>query len=221
MKTIAAMPLCVLLFCGSAGAQDLLTANKAVERDIRTGESHSYTIALAAGDYAAGSIDQQGVAVLATVFRPDGSRLRGLSGPREGKRDLRVHCRNGRHLSAGAARSHRSRGGAVRPGRRCAREIHAPDRRHAVARRATEAGTRTDKYVSPAIEALRKQLAHGENSTDAFWQAQARAGTPLVEPIEERQSAHAGDLSLARHPRHAQRRRPRILRRAGRSRIPR
>ena len=86
MKTIAAMPLCVLLFCGSAGAQDLLTANKAVERDIRTGESHSYTIALAAGDYAAGSIDQQGVAVLATVFRPDGSRLRGLPGPREGKR---------------------------------------------------------------------------------------------------------------------------------------
>ena len=86
MKMTAAFPLCVLLFCGSAGAQDLRATNQAVNREIRLGESHSYTIALKAGDYAAGSIDQQGVAVLAAVFGPDGSRLRGLPGPREGKR---------------------------------------------------------------------------------------------------------------------------------------
>ena len=49
MKTTAALPLCVLLFCGSARAQDLRAINQAVDREIRPGASHSYTIALQAG----------------------------------------------------------------------------------------------------------------------------------------------------------------------------
>ncbi len=178
------IPLCVLLFCGSAGAQDLLAANKAVEREIRVGESHSYTIALAAGDYAAGSIDQQGVAVLATVFRPDGSRLRGLPGPREGKRTFAFIAETAgtyRLELRGPTEAEVAQYGLALDARgKYTLQIDATlslDER-------LKPAPRTDKYVSPAIEALRKQLAHGENSTDAFWQAQARSGTPLVEPIE-------------------------------------
>ena len=41
-----------------------------------------------------------------------------------------------------------------------------------------------DRYASPAIEALRKQIAAGDSSTESFWQRVAQSGTPLVEPIE-------------------------------------
>ena len=183
MKMTLTVSLCALLFCGSAGAQDLLAPNKAVEREIRGGESHSYAIALAAGDYAAGSIDQQGVAVLAAVFWPDGSRMRGLSGPREGKRTFAFIAE-----TAGTYRLE-LRGPTEAE---VAQYSLAPDARGKYTLQIDtplslderlKPAPRTDKFVSPAIEALRKQLAHGQ-TTDAFWQAQARSGTPLVEPIE-------------------------------------
>jgi enterochelin esterase-like enzyme len=43
---------------------------------------------------------------------------------------------------------------------------------------------RQDKYAIPAIYALRQQLVRGEKSTDAFWHERARAGTPIVEPVD-------------------------------------
>ena len=178
MKITAALPLCLLLFCGSAGAQDLLATNKAVEREIRLGESHSYTIALAAGDYAAGAIDQQGVAVLATVFRPDGSRLRGLPGPREGKRTFAFIAE-----TSGAYRLE-LRGPTEAEAAQYGLPIDAHGKYTLLIDAALsldqrlKPAPRTDKYVSPAIEALRKQLAHGENSTDAFWQARRSDRAP-------------------------------------------
>jgi enterochelin esterase family protein len=41
-----------------------------------------------------------------------------------------------------------------------------------------------DRYTSPAIEALRKQITAGDSRTESFWQQVAQSGTPLVEPIE-------------------------------------
>src|SRR5438094_9644079 len=77
------------LFCGGiAIAQDSLTINQSIEREIEPGTAHSYTIQLNSGDYVAGWIDQQGITVLAVAFLPDGSRLRAFGGPREGKRQF-------------------------------------------------------------------------------------------------------------------------------------
>ena len=47
-----------------------------------------------------------------------------------------------------------------------------------------KAQPRQDRYASPAIEALRKQIVAGDSSTESFWQRVAQSGTPLVEPIE-------------------------------------
>jgi hypothetical protein len=89
MRTAPAITMALLLSCTAvAAAQDALEINQAIEREILPGAAHSYTIDLRAGDYVAGSIEQKGLAVLAAVFLPDGSRMRGLSGPREGKRDV-------------------------------------------------------------------------------------------------------------------------------------
>ena len=69
-------------------AQDALTVGQPVEAAIAAGAAHEYTIALDAGDYVAGALDQRGITVLAAVFTPDGPRLRNFGGPRDGKRTL-------------------------------------------------------------------------------------------------------------------------------------
>ena len=43
-----------------------------------------------------------------------------------------------------------------------------------------------ERYPSARIEALREQIASGHASTDTFWAEVAKAGTPLVEPSDER-----------------------------------
>ena len=55
---------------------------------MTAGATHEYTIALDAGDYVAGVVDQRGIMVLAAVLTPDGSRLRNFGGPPNGKRTV-------------------------------------------------------------------------------------------------------------------------------------
>ena len=180
-----AAALTVLLFsAGHASAQDTLTVGQPVNRAIAAGAAHEYTIALEAGDYVAGAVDQRGIMVLAAVFAPDGSRLRNFGGPREGKRTLAFIA---------------ERAGTYRL------ELRAPSVAEAAEQGGSQAGNGTyelklierlafdermkappqqDRYPSPAIEALRTQIAAGDLNTDAFWQRITQGGTPLVEPIE-------------------------------------
>ena len=42
-----------------------------------------------------------------------------------------------------------------------------------------------ERYSSPRIESLRKEIASGRMTTEAFWQEVTKEGTPLVEPSKE------------------------------------
>ena len=42
-----------------------------------------------------------------------------------------------------------------------------------------------DRYTSPAVEALRAQIAAGDKRTESFWERVAQSGTPLIEPIQD------------------------------------
>jgi len=88
MKVALALVLFTFTSGLAAGQDTTLALTQPVEREVAVGTSHSYAIVLEAGDYVAGSIEQQGMPVFASVFLPDGTRLRGLTGPREGKRDF-------------------------------------------------------------------------------------------------------------------------------------
>ena len=57
---------------GYAQAQDLLTVGQSVEAAITAGSAREYTIALDAGDYVTGAVDQRGITILAAVFTPEG-----------------------------------------------------------------------------------------------------------------------------------------------------
>ena len=185
MVRAATAALTAILFsAGYAQAQDVLTVGQSVQAAITAGAARDYTIALDAGDYVAGAVDQRGITVLAAVFTPDGLRLRNFGGPRDGKRTLAFVA---------------ERAGAYRL------ELRAPSVAEAAQFGGSQAEKGTyelsllerlpfdermkpqlqqDRYASPAIETLRKQIAAGETSTDSFWERVAQSGTPLVEPID-------------------------------------
>ena len=185
MVRAATLAVAVVFFsAGDAPAQDLLTIGQTVEKAITAGSAHDYTIALDAGDYVAGAVEQRGITVLAAAFTPDGSRLRNFGGPRDGKRTLAfIAERAGTYrieLRAPSVAEVAELGGSQ--AEQGAYELKLVERLAFDER--MKAQPQQDRYTSPAIDALRKQLAGGQTSTDAFWARVAQSGTPLVEPIE-------------------------------------
>jgi enterochelin esterase family protein len=186
MTKAAVIAPVVLLFWGAiATAQDSLTVNQPIEREIAPGTAHSYTIYLNAGEYVAGWVDQRGIVTLAVAFLPDGSRLRAFAGPPEGKRQFAIVAETAGlyRLEVRAPTTTE----AVTAGRPIADkgkyELQVTEKLSLDER--LKPGPRQDRYSSPTIEALRKQLAQGEKSTESFWRKAAESGTPLVEPIEK------------------------------------
>jgi len=181
----AAAALTVLLFsAGHASAQATLAVGQPIDRAIAAGATDDYTIALEAGDYVAGAVDQRGIVVLAAVFAPDGSRLRNFGGPREGKRTLAfIAERAGTYrleLRAPSVAEAAEQGGSQ--AEKGTYELKLLERIGFDER--MKAPPPQDRYASPAIEALRTQIAAGDCSTESFWQRVAQSGTPLVEPID-------------------------------------
>jgi len=58
-----------------------LEPGKPIERSIKGDESHSYTLALTAGQYAYVVVDQRGVDALLAVYAPDGGKLFEIDSP--------------------------------------------------------------------------------------------------------------------------------------------
>ena len=156
-----------------AAAEDRLELDQPLAGDLASGTSHSYTLALNSGDYAAGSITQSTPTNL-TIYLPNGSQLRRFPGlPQGGTRQFA--------FAAEAAGTYRIELTASSPqgGRyelRLIQVLPLDERMKPLPRR--------DRYSSPRIETLRKQLESGQSSTVAFWKQVARDGTPLVEPLD-------------------------------------
>jgi CHAT domain-containing protein/tetratricopeptide (TPR) repeat protein len=74
------LPRSAQLFDSSGGARQdgigpALEAGKPVERVLKGGEVHAYSIALNSGDYLHADVDQRGIDVVVTLFGPDGKKL--------------------------------------------------------------------------------------------------------------------------------------------------
>jgi enterochelin esterase family protein len=186
MARAATAALAALLFSvAHASAQSTtLTVGQPIEVAITAGAAYDYTIALDAGDYVAGAVDQRGIIVLAAVFTPDGVCLRNFGGPPQGKRMLAfIAERAGTYrfeLRAPSVAEAAQLGGSQPE--KGTYELKIVERLSFDER--MKSLPRQDRYTSPAIEALRRQITAGDSSTESFWERVARSGTPLVEPIE-------------------------------------
>src|SRR5262249_20646310 len=58
-----------------------LEVGKPIEREMRSGESHSYEITLAAGQYLNAVVEQKGIDVVVIVIAPDGKTLTEVNSP--------------------------------------------------------------------------------------------------------------------------------------------
>jgi enterochelin esterase-like enzyme len=185
MLRAATAALTALLFsAGHASAQTTLNVGQPVGVAITAGAAHDYTIALDAGDYVAGAVDQRGIVVLASVFTPDGQRLRNFGGPREGKRTIAfIAERAGTYrleLRAPSVAEAAQQGGSQ--AEKGTYEVLLRERLSFDERMKAQA--QQDRYASPAIEALRTRIAGGDRRTESFWERVAQTGTPLVEAID-------------------------------------
>ncbi len=168
--------VCILLSlsCATiAAAEDKLQVGRSLAGDLASGASHSYTLALKSGDYAAGSITQS-TATNLTIFLPSGSQLREFPGlPQEGTRQFAFAAEG-----AGTYRIELTAPGpqGVRYELRLNQVLTLDERMKSAARQ--------NEYSSPRIETLRKLLESGQTSTEAFWKQVTRDGTPLVEPVD-------------------------------------
>src|ERR1044072_9364081 len=59
----------------------LLEERKPIERELAGGESHSYQINVATGQYAYVIVDQKGIDVVASLFGPDGKLITAVDNP--------------------------------------------------------------------------------------------------------------------------------------------
>jgi len=58
-----------------------LEQGKLIERELAGGESHSYQLNVATGQYAYVIVDQKGIDVVASLFGPDGKLITAVDGP--------------------------------------------------------------------------------------------------------------------------------------------
>ena len=81
---IVSLLLCSVLNGSAAQSEnrpDSLQPGKLIQREIANGEAHSYTLNLAAGQYAYVVVNQKGVDVVVTAYGPDGAKITEMNGP--------------------------------------------------------------------------------------------------------------------------------------------
>ncbi len=60
---------------GEAKDRQILQKGRVIERELAVGEVHSYEVALTAGQYVSVVFEKRGVALVATLFGPDGQKI--------------------------------------------------------------------------------------------------------------------------------------------------
>lgn len=83
--TLCSLPL-LLLALGSVAAQESrpLRPGQSVDGSLAGGASHAFSLALSAGDWVYGEVDQKSVDVVVKIRRPDGEEVRTFDGPSRG-----------------------------------------------------------------------------------------------------------------------------------------
>jgi enterochelin esterase-like enzyme len=165
------IPALILLFALALYAQDTLTPNQAVVREIAPGTTQAYSIRLDAGDYVSGSITRHGATNI-VIFLPGGALLRRFPAPPgDSKREFAFVAE-----TAGVYRIELGPAAQAASYELLVTEVLPLGER-------LKPQPFSDPYPSPRMEALRKRIASGQTNTDTFWKQIEQEGTPLAEPF--------------------------------------
>lgn len=158
-----------------ASAQTGLSPSDSVSRSVASHSIDRVSVPLRDGDYASlGVAHPKGIAV--TVLRPDGSPVRSFIEPdmqgvnpvafvAEGAGQYVVAVQNDGDAAVQYSIAFRER-------------LSLDERTKTIPPR--------DAVSSSRIEAIRRQIDSGNTSTASFWDAVAKEGTPLFEPLDAR-----------------------------------
>jgi hypothetical protein len=162
----------LLLFPFALLAQDPLTPNRAVAREIAPGITQSYSVRLDAGDYVSGSITRHGATNI-VIYLPEGALLRRFPAPAgDSKREFAFVAETG-----GVYRMELGPVAQAASYELMLTEVLPVSER-------LKPQPWSDPNPSPRMEALRKQVASGQTSTELFWKQVTQQGTPLAELFE-------------------------------------
>ena len=171
----------VLLLSGTACladaaiAQSTLSLGDSVSRSVASHSSDRTNVTLRDGDYAALTVTHpKGIGV--TVVKSNGALVESFVEPEMEGVDAVAFVAEGAGQYAVTVRND---GNVAIQYTLAFRELLSLDAR-------MRALPPRDALSSPRIEAIRKQIDSGNTSTASFWNAVAKEGTPLFEPLNER-----------------------------------
>jgi len=168
------LSLC-LIWAAPALADSALAVGASTRGDLAPGQAQRWPVAAPPGHVVQGEFN--GAGAVLDVVGPGGRHLRRLVGADSSPQGFTWQVQAGQQLQVRA-------GAQAGP-----YTLHL---RRALAPAAGDAAPGAPAPESPRLRALARTLAEGGSNhaeaTAAFWQERARQGTPLVEPLSERES---------------------------------
>lgn len=173
-------PVFIIALCCSWAALGAesgeLAVDQTIEHEVAPGDTQPFEVSLGEGSYFAATIEQRGTIVDTIVWAPNGERLRRFIPLASGKFNISfVGEVAGTYRLQLSARSSAPAGSYTM---RVEKIIPAAQ--------LTSAAPEI-KAQSPRIEALRKNPGTDNGNVEAFWTAVRQEGTPMIEPLDDKQ----------------------------------
>lgn len=171
-KRVSLIAFSVIAVCSTVLADELeLKLGQARESSLRPGQTQSFVVTLADGDFAQLAVDPRGQKLMVKTYDPSGKPFRGAEfGPGEGRLSLVAEIPGSFRVEV-AGNDPRASG---------AYTITLEK----VVSLAARLAPLEPVVESPRIQALRASLERGEpESVNSFWQEIKKTGAPLIEPI--------------------------------------
>jgi enterochelin esterase family protein len=173
MKIITGFALCfVLWFVHGVSAQEKISLNQAVTRNVEPGKSHIYSVSLQDGDYVDASITPTG-RIDVIILDPGGSQHRRFPGSTNGEKKRFSFAAEGAGVYSIKV---------TNASEQSAKYVLLVESILSLNER-LQPEPWSDPYPSPRIQALHRQIESGRSNTESFWEEIARQGTPLIEPF--------------------------------------
>jgi enterochelin esterase family protein len=172
VENISALAFLCILLTNNLCAQERISLNQPVVRDVAGGKTESFPLPLKDGDYVSASVRPQGKLIV-TILNPDRSIYRHFAAAGPDEQEFAFVAEGSGQYSIEITNA-----------------VEQPTKYTLVVKRLLTLSERLqpdpwiDPFSSPRIEALRRRITQDNPRTEDFWKQVAAEGTPLVETFD-------------------------------------